>query len=120
MRLRSTALCAMLLTASGFISAETVQVTTTGDITPTTTHVQGVTAQGKCTYVGELTHDEADQKSYVVLYEVKYCSAGGREIVSKTIDASTRIGEIPVDLSCDPALQCPRNIPAGTALEVTL
>lgn len=120
MKLRSTALCVMLLTASGFISAQTIQVTTTDDITPATTQVHGITAQGKCTYVGELTHDEADQKSYVVLYEVKNCSAGGREIVSKTIDASTRIGEIPVDLSCDPAQQCPHKIPAGTPLEVTL
>lgn len=120
MKLRSTTLCVMLFSASGFSAAETIQVTTMGDITPDTTLVQGVSAQGKCTYVGELIHDKADRKSYVVLYEVKNCSAGGREIVSKTIEASTRIGELPVDLSCDPMQQCPRKIPAGTPLEVTL
>lgn len=120
MKLSSTALCAMLLTASDISSAETVQVTTTDDITPATTQVQGITAQGKCTYIGELTHDQVDKNSYVVLYEVKNCSSGGREIVSKTIEASTRIGEIPVDLTCDPSQRCPRKIPAGTPLEVTL
>lgn len=119
MNFSTIVLSTMLLAASGHASADTIQVTTTGDITPDTTLVRGITAQGKCTFIGELTHGK-DQKSYVVLYEVKTCATGSREIVSKTVEASTLIGEIPIDMTCNPMQQCPRKIPAGTTMEVTL
>lgn len=117
MKFSTIAFSTLLLAVSSFSSAETITVTTTGDITPETTLVKSVSAQGKCTYVGELIHK--DQKSYVVLYEVKTCASGYREIVSKTIAATTTIGEIPLDRSCDPMQKCPRKIPAGTPMDVT-
>lgn len=116
MHFSNIAFISLLLAASGLASAESIKVTTTGDITPQTTEVQSVS--GKCTYIGELTHGK-HQKSYVVLYEVKNCASGFREIVSKTIAATPLIGEIPIDPTCDPLQRCSRKIPAGTPMDVT-